>query len=585
MNLFNTFAQDLRSVLDGLAEAGALPRGLDTSKVTVEPPREASHGDVSTNAALVLAKQAGRKPREIAELIAQRLRGQRHVVGVEVAGPGFVNLRLSENYWRARVGDILVAGETYGASTVGTGRTVNVEFVSANPTGPLHAAHARGAVVGDVLANLLEKAGYGVTREYYINDAGAQVEVLARSAHLRYREALGEEIGGIPAGMYPGEYLKDVGEALAARDGDKWTRAPEAEWLPVVRDFAIDEIMKGIREDLSAFGVRGLVFTSERTMVESGAVEAALKSLEDQGLIYVGVLEPPKGKKPEDWEPRPQTLFRSSAFGDDVDRPLRKSDGSWTYFANDIAYHLDKFRRGSSELIDVLGADHGGYVRRMTAATRAVTAGKGSLDVLLCQLVHLMDNGQPVKMSKRAGTFVTLRDVLEAVGRDVVRFIMLTRRNDQTLEFDYAKVTEQSKDNPVFYVQYAHARCCSVLRHAHQADPAADLTGPGLADAPLDRLTAPEEMEVVKLMANWPRVVEAAAEAREPHRIAFYLYDLAAAFHGLWNKGKDDASLRFLVEDDPRATRARLALVKAVAIVIASGLRVMGVEPVQELRS
>jgi arginyl-tRNA synthetase len=585
MNLFNTFAQDLRSILDGLAEAGSLPRGLDTSKVTVEPPREASHGDVSTNAALVLAKQAGRKPREIAEMVADRLREHRHVVGVEIAGPGFVNLRLSEDYWRARVGDILVAGETYGASTIGAGRAVNVEFVSANPTGPLHAAHARGAVVGDVLSNLLEKAGYSVTREYYINDAGAQVEVLARSAYLRYREALGEEIGQIPAGMYPGEYLKDVGEALAARDGKRWVGAPEEEWLPAVRDFAIDEIMKGIREDLNAFGVREQVFTSERAMVASGAVDAALKSLEDQGLIYVGVLEPPKGKKPEDWEPRPQTLFRSSDYGDDVDRPLKKSDGSWTYFANDIAYHLDKFRRGTPELIDVLGADHGGYVRRMTAATKAVTAGKGSLDVLLCQLVHLMDKGQPVKMSKRAGTFVTLRDVLDAVGRDVMRFIMLTRRSDQTLEFDYAKVTEQSKDNPVFYVQYAHARCCSVLRHAHHADPSADLSGPGLADAPLDRLTAPEEMEVVKLMANWPRTVEAAAEAREPHRIAFYLYDLAAAFHGLWNKGKDDAALRFLVEDDPKVTRARLALVKAVALVIASGLQVMGVEPVQELRS
>jgi arginyl-tRNA synthetase len=584
MNLFNAFAQDLRAILDDLASSGALPQGLDTAKVTVEPPREAAHGDLSTNAALVLSKQAGRRPRDIAELLAERLKAHPHVATAEIAGPGFVNLRLTDAYWRARVGDILVAGTSYGAGTVGAGRSVNVEYVSANPTGPLHAAHARGAVVGDVLANLLEKAGYTVTREYYINDAGAQVQVLARSTHLRYREALGEDIGTIPPGMYPGEYLKDVGEALARRDGRKWLDVPEEEWLPAVRDFAIGEIMAGIREDLKALGVAEQVFSSERALVASGAVEAALDALERQGLIYVGVLEPPKGKKPEDWEPRPQTLFRSTGFGDDVDRPLKKSDGSWTYFANDIAYHYDKFRRGSRLLIDVLGADHGGYVKRMTAATQAVTAREGSLDVLLCQLVHLMDKGQPVKMSKRAGTFVTLRDVIDAVGRDVIRFIMLTRRSDQTLEFDYAKVTEQSKDNPVFYVQYAHARCCSVLRNAAEADPAADLSGPGLASAPLDRLAEPDELALVKLMANWPRVVEAAAEAREPHRIAFYLQDLAAAFHALWNRGRDDASMRFLIEGEPELTRARLALVKAVALVIASGLEVMGVEPLEELR-
>lgn len=584
MNLFNAFAQDLRAILDDLAGSGALPQGLDAAKVTVEPPREAAHGDLSTNAALVLSKQAGRKPRDIAELLAARLKEHPHVVSVEVAGPGFVNLRLTDAYWRARVGDILIAGTSYGAGTVGAGRSVNVEYVSANPTGPLHAAHARGAVVGDVLANLLEKAGYAVTREYYINDAGAQVQVLARSAHLRYREALGEDIGAIPPGMYPGEYLKEVGEALARRDGRKWLDVPEEEWFPVVRDFAVGEIMAGIREDLKALGVGEQVFSSERALVASGAVEAALDSLERQGLIYVGVLEPPKGKKPEDWEPRPQTLFRSTGFGDDVDRPLKKSDGSWTYFANDIAYHYDKFRRGSPLLIDVLGADHGGYVKRMTAATRAVTAREGSLDVLLCQLVHLMDKGQPVKMSKRTGTFVMLRDVIDAVGRDVVRFIMLTRRSDQTLEFDYAKVTEQSKDNPVFYVQYAHARCCSVLRNAAEADPAADLSGPGLAPVPLDRLAEPDELALVRLMANWPRVVEGAAEAHEPHRIAFYLQDLAAAFHALWNRGRDDASMRFLIEGEPELTRARLALVKAVALVIASGLEVMGVEPLEELR-
>ncbi|WP_207478535.1 arginine--tRNA ligase [Arenibaculum pallidiluteum] len=584
MNLFHDFAADLRGILDALVAEGALPAGLDFARVAVEPPREAAHGDLSTNAAMVLAKPAGQKPRDLAEAIAGRLRALPQVTAVEVAGPGFVNLRLSDESWRERLRPILQQGTVYGSGRSGAGRGVNVEYVSANPTGPLHAAHARGAVVGDALANLLEKAGYSVTREYYINDAGAQVEVLARSAYLRYREALGEDVGTIPPGLYPGEYLRDVGEALAARDGRRWADAPESEWLPAVRDFAIDEIMKGIREDLKALGVGEQVFSSERALVRSGAVDAALNALEGQGLIYTGVLEPPKGKKPEEWEPRPQTLFKATEFGDDVDRPLKKSDGSYTYFANDIAYHYDKFRRGAPLLIDVLGADHGGYVKRMQAATRAVSGGQGSLEVLLCQLVHLMDKGQPVKMSKRAGTFVTLRDVLDAVGRDVVRFIMLTRRSDQTLEFDYAKVTEQSKDNPVFYVQYAHARCCSVLRHAAEADPGADLSGPALADAPLHRLAEPEVLEIVKLMANWPRIVESAAESREPHRIAFYLYDLAAAFHGLWNKGKDDATLRFLIEGDTELTRARLALVKAVATVIASGLGVMGVVPVEEMR-
>jgi arginyl-tRNA synthetase len=584
MNLFHEFAAELRGILDALAAEGTLPAGLDLTRVAVEPPREAAHGDLSTNAAMVLAKPAGQKPRDLAERLAERLRALPQVTAVEVAGPGFVNLRLSDESWRERLRPILARGTAYGAGTVGAGRGVNVEYVSANPTGPLHAAHARGAVVGDALANLLEKAGYAVRREYYINDAGAQVDVLARSAYLRYREALGEEIGTIPPGLYPGDYLKDVGQALVARDGRRWTDAPEAEWLPAVREFAIDEIMKGIREDLAALGVGEQVFSSERALVRSGAVDAALESLEGRGLVYTGVLEPPKGKKPDDWEPRPQTLFRATEFGDDVDRPLKKSDGSYTYFANDIAYHYDKFRRGTPLLIDVLGADHGGYVKRMQAATKAVSGGEGSLEVLLCQLVHLMDKGQPVKMSKRAGTFVTLRDVIDAVGRDVVRFIMLTRRSDMTLEFDYAKVTEQSKDNPVFYVQYAHARCCSVLRHAAEAEPAADLSGPALAEAPLHRLSDEGEIELIKLMASWPRIVESAAESREPHRVAFYLYDLAAAFHGLWNRGNTDATLRFLIEGDAELTRARLALVKATATVIASGLEVMGVVPVEEMR-
>ncbi len=590
MNLFNAFAKDLGVILDNLAAAGALPTGLDTAKVTVEPPREAAHGDLSTNAALVLAKQAGRKPRDIAELLVEPLRAHPDVVQVDIAGPGFVNLRLSDDSWRRRIADILNAGIAYGASTIGEGVAVNVEYVSANPTGPLHAAHARGAVVGDALASLLEKAGHRVIREYYINDAGAQVEVLGRSTYLRYREALGENIGEIPPGFYPGDYLREIGAALAERDGPKWLARPEAEWLPAMRDFAIDRIMEGIKEDLAALGVRSQVFSSERALVAAGAVDKAYQALEEQGLIYVGVLEPPKGKKPEDWEPRPQTLFRATQFGDDVDRPLRKSDGSWTYFANDIAYHLDKFRGndlrpGAPILIDILGADHGGYVKRMQAAVTAITAGKGALDVKIFQLVHLLQNGEPVKMSKRAGTFVMLRDVIDQVGKDVVRFIMLTRRNDQTLEFDFAKVTEQSKDNPVFYVQYAHARCHSVLRHAADADPSRDLSGPALAvAAPLDRLTEPGELDLIKLMASWPRIVESAAQAHEPHRIAFFLYDVAGAFHALWNKGKDDATLRFLLEADPELTLARLALVRAVATVIASGLDVMGVEPVEELR-
>ena len=583
MNIFKTFESDIRKILEELAAAGAIPAGLDASRLAVEPPREAAHGDLSTNAAMVLAKPAGMPPRKLAEMLVEKLKALPDVTSVEIAGPGFVNLRLSPDVWRARIKDILAAGTAYGDSDLGKDEPVNVEYVSANPTGPLHAAHGRGAVFGDALAALLEKAGHKVTREYYINDAGAQVDVLARSTYLRYREALGEAIGEIPAGLYPGEYLKDVGQELAQRDGGKWLEAPETEWLPACREFAIARIMEWIKDDLGALNIRMDVYTSERGLVQAGAVDKALKTLEDRGLIYVGVLEPPKGKKPDDWEPRPQTLFKSSDFGDDVDRPLKKSDGSFTYFSNDIAYHHDKAMRGFTTLIDVWGADHGGYVKRMQAATTAITEGKAALDVKLCQLVHLMQNGQPVKMSKRAGTFVTLRDVIETVGKDVVRFIMLTRRNDQTLEFDYAKVTEQSKDNPVFYVQYAHARCRSVLRHAVEALAGKDLSPAGLAGANLARLEDDAELALVKRMATWPRLVESAAEAHEPHRVAFYLYDLASDFHALWNKGKDDATLRFLV-DDAELTLARLAMISAVATVIASGLTVMGVEPVEEMR-
>ncbi len=584
MNIFNKFRDDILQTLDDMVQRGALPAGLDTARVTVEPPRDPAHGDLSTNAAMVLAKPAGTNPRGLAEELRARLATHPQVVSAEIAGPGFLNLRLRNGVWQGCIPDILRAGTAYGASTVGAGRRVNVEYVSANPTGPLHVAHARGAVIGDALAALLAKAGYDVTREYYINDAGAQVDVLARSAFLRYREALGEDIGTIPEGFYPGDYLRDVGQTLAARDGDKWRDQPEDGWLAPVRDFTIGLMMDRIRADLRVLGVHQEVFSSERALVESGGVEAALKTLETRGHIYVGVLEPPKGKTPDDWEPRPQTLFRATEFGDDVDRPLKKSDGSWTYFAADIAYHYDKFRRGFPLMIDVWGADHGGYVKRMQAAVTAITEGKGELVIKICQLVKLMREGEPVKMSKRAGTFVTLAEVVEEVGKDVVRFIMLTRKNDATLDFDLAKVMEQSRDNPVFYVQYAHARCCSVLRHAAAELGEASVTPEALAMAPLDRLTDPAEMGLIREMASFPRLVEIAAEAQEAHRVAFYLYDLASSFHALWNKGKDEASLRFLLPDDPALTRARLALVKAVATVVASGLEIMGVTPVEEMR-
>jgi arginyl-tRNA synthetase len=563
MNLFSYFHGEVAVALQGLQAAGKIAGDFDMARVSVELPRDPTHGDLSTNAAMVLSKGLGMKPRDLAQLIAGALQNHKDVRKVDIAGPGFINLHLAESFWQARIGDILAAGIRYGDSKIGQGCKVNVEYVSANPTGPLHVAHARGAVYGDALASLLAKAGYGVTKEYYINDAGTQVDVLARSTHLRYREALGETIPEIPEGYYPGEYLKDVGQALARRDGKKWLDKPESEWLVPVRQFAIDEIMGVIREDLDVLGIRQEVFSSERKVVESGAVERALKKLEEDGLLYVGVLSPPKGMKPDDWEPRPQTLFRSTDFGDDVDRPLRKSDGSWTYFASDIAYHYDKFLRGCPEMIDVWGADHGGHVKRMKSAVKAVTNGKGSLDVKLCQLVTLLRDGQPVKMSKRAGTFVTLREVVDEVGKGVVRFIMLTRTNDAPLEFDLTKVIEQSRENPIFYVQYAHARARSVMRKA---------------------LTDAGEIALIKQMAAWPKLVESAAEAHEPHRIAFFLFDLASAFHAHWNQGKENAVLRFIRPDDLPLTAARLAMVQALAFVIASGLEVMGVEPVEEMR-
>ena len=584
MNVFSYFHAEIARVLCKLAAEGKLPATLDLAKLVVEPPRDASHGDLSTNAAMVLTKQAGMPPRAIAELLAVALRAHPAVTQADIAGPGFLNWRLADAFWQDRLKDILAAGPAYGASTVGHGVKVNVEYVSANPTGPMHVGHARGAVFGDALASLLVKAGFDVCREYYINDAGAQVDVLARSAYLRYREALGQDIGPIPQGLYPGDYLKAAGQAIADRDGDKWLGKDESEWLEPVRSLAIDAMLAMIKEDLASLGVRHDVFTSERALHASGAVDKALATLEAAGLIYQGVLEPPKGKLPDDWEPRPQTLFAATRFGDDVDRPLKKSDGAFTYFAADIAYHLDKYRRGYAQQIDVLGADHGGYVKRMQAAVTAITNGNGVLDVKICQLVQLLDHGEPVKMSKRSGTFVTLREVVDQVGKDIVRFMMLTRKNDQTLDFDFAKVIDQSRDNMVWYVQYAHARAQSVLRRARSEDTVSDLTASALVAAELSPLVDPSEVALIRLLAGWPRLIESAAEAHEPHRVAFYLYEIAAQFHSLWNKGKEDAGLRFVLADDAKTTLARLALVEAVGFVIASGLGVFGVTPVMELR-
>lgn len=584
MNLFTFFRDQVAAIAADLTAEGVLPTDLDTARIAVEPTRDPAHGDIATNVAMVLAGQAKRKPRDLAALFEGKLRNIRGVASVDVAGPGFINIRLGGDFWYGQLRDILAVGAAYGDSSLGAGQPINVEYVSANPTGPMHVGHGRGAVVGDALAALLEKAGFAVTREYYINDAGAQVDTLARSLHLRYREALGEEIGPIPEGFYPGEYLIPAGQALAKRDADKWRDLPEEEWLAPIRGFAIDAMMALIREDLWALGVEHQVFSSERDLVAAGGVDRAVEVLSSNNLIYIGTLDPPKGMLPEDWEPRPQLLFRASQFGDDVDRPLRKSDGSWTYFASDIAYHLDKVRRGFTTMVNVWGADHGGYVKRLQAAVKALTSGRGVLDVKLCQMVNLMENGNPVKMSKRAGTFVTLRDVIDEVGKDVVRFIMLTRKSDAQLDFDLAKVTEQSRDNPVFYVQYAHARIRSVFRHASELFDAATLTPAALAQADMGRLTDPAELALIRTMAGWPRLVEGAAEAHEPHRIAYYLYDLAAEFHGLWNKGNDDASLRFLLPADKDASLARLALLQAVAFVIASGLQVFRVTPVEEMR-
>ena len=583
MNIFAHIRELIEATLGALADDGALPAGLDFSAISVEPPRDPSHGDVATNAAMVLARGAQMKPRDVAELLCARLAALDAVAAAEVAGPGFINLRLEDKVWHARLGDILRAGADYGACDLGRGERVNVEYVSTNPTGPLHIGHCRGAVFGDALAALLEKAGFEVLREYYINDAGAQIDALARSLHLRYREALGEEIGAFPEGLYPGDYLRPVAEAIADADGGKWRDLGEDGWLDHFRRQGTEAMMVLIRADLEALGIRHDVFSSERALQDKGEIDKALATLEGRGLLYTGTLPPPRGRNAEDWESRPLTLFRSTEFGDDVDRPVRKQDGSWTYFASDIAYHFDKYERGYAQMIDVWGADHAGYVKRLQAAVTAVTGGEGALDVRLCKLVNLTRGGEPVRMGKRTGAFVTLREVIDEVGRDVVRFIMLTRRNEAPLDFDFVAVTEQSRDNPVFYVQYAHARAKSVLRNAARDLAAIDSSAGALAAADFSRLGHAAEMALIKLLAGWPRLVAAAAEAHEPHRLAFYLGDIAAAFHGLWNKGNDDASLRFIITDRPELSRSRLALVRAVATVIASGLRIMGVEPVEEM--
>ncbi|WP_092177822.1 arginine--tRNA ligase [Bosea sp. OK403] len=588
MNLFETYSARVNAALARLSERGVLPAGLNLGRVVVEPTRDAAHGDLATNAAMVLAKEAGTNPRALAQLICEELASDETIVKTEIAGPGFINLTLQPAIFTAILKSAVEAGLDYGRGAFKPEPRINVEYVSANPTGPMHVGHGRGAVFGDSLANVLAFAGHNVAREYYINDAGAQVDVLARSAFLRYREALGETIGEIPEGLYPGDYLVSVGQTLAKAHGDALLTKPESEWLPLVRAVAIDGMMAMIRDDLAALGVVHDVFFSERSLQKvDGNLDAVAETIADlraRDLIYEGRLPPPKGQKDEDWEDREQTLFRATQFGDDVDRPILKSDGSYTYFANDIAYHRSKFTRGFTEMIDVWGADHGGYVKRMQAAVKAVTGGAGALDVKLCQLVRLLRNGEQVRMSKRSGDFVTLREVIDEVGRDAVRFMMIFRKNDATLDFDLAKVVEQSKDNPVFYVQYAHARCASIFRQAREAFPDLDLLPAKMAQADLAMLTDEAEIGIVKMIAAYPRMIEGAALAHEPHRVAFFVHELASAFHSLWNKGKDSPQLRFVNQTDRKSTEARLAFVHAVRSVLASGLAVAGVAAPEEMR-
>ena len=586
MNIFAIFEERIRSALEALRSEGVLPADAKLDGFVVEPPREAAHGDLATNAAMVLAKPSRKNPKELAATIAECIRLAADVEKVEVAGPGFINITLKAEFWPGVLRAVLSGGKDYGRSDLGAAEPVNVEFVSANPTGPMHVGHTRGAVFGDALANLLAFGGYKPTREYYINDAGAQVDVLARSAFLRYREALGEDIGEIPAGLYPGDYLKPVGEALSKEFGKDLLNMPEEKWLPVVRERASAAMMDMIRDDLASLGIRHDVFFSERSLTNNGhdKIAETIEALKQKDLIYVGRLAPPKGKLPDDWEDREQILFRATRFGDDTDRALVKSDGSYTYFAADMAYHRSKIDREFKTLINVLGADHGGYVKRLTAAVKALSNNEASLDVKVCQLVRLFRGGEPVKMSKRSGSFVTLREVVDEVGPGPVRFMMLTRKNDAPLDFDFDKVVEQSNDNPVFYVQYAHARACSVLGKAREAFPDIDLGEASLAGANMSLLTDESELALIKKLAQFPRTVEGAAQAHEPHRIAFYAHEVAAIFHSLWTRGKESPHLRFMVLASSDITRARLALITGTAQVLRSALNLLGVEAISEMR-
>ena len=558
---------------------------IDQNLITVEPPRDKEHGDVATNVAMVFAKILSIKPRDLAIKICNELDRNDYVAAVKVAGPGFINIKLVDEVWFKSLHFILKSEKDYGSSALGAGKKINIEYVSANPTGPLHAAHARGAVVGDALARLLMKTGYEVCKEYYINDAGSQVDILGQSTFLRYQEVLGDDSIVIPDGHYPGAYLKDIASEIVEKDGNKWLSKSVEERLDAFRKYSVQMMMEKVKADLNSLGIEMDIFSSEQSLIQSGGVDSVLNILEDRELLYEGVLDPPKGKQSENWISRPQRLFKSTLFGDDVDRAIQKTDGSWTYFASDIAYHYDKYKRGFTEMIDIWGADHGGYVKRMQSAVNAVTFDEAKLDVKICQIVHMLKDGKPVRMSKRSGDFITIEDVVTAVGKDVIRFIMLTRKNDQVLEFDFDKVVEQSRDNPVFYVQYAHARCCSVLRNANIGNTGGSFEKSNFCSNNLSLLTDENELNVIKILTNWPRIIQGAAKAHEPHRIAFYLSDLAAAFHSLWNKGKEDEKLRFIVQDDKELSFARLSLIKAIAIVIASGLEVIGIEAAEELRS
>ncbi|MCP5322583.1 MAG: arginine--tRNA ligase [Candidatus Paracaedibacteraceae bacterium] len=581
MNCYTLIKQKILTVIAELQKTEKLPGDLKLDAITVEPPKSRDHGEMSTNVAMVLAKAVGQSPRTLAELFLKHIQAFQEVRSAEVAGAGFINMRLHYNFWYLQLNAVLHKGESYGECNLGQGQAMNVEYVSVNPTGPMHAGHGRVAIVGDAMAALMEKGGYKITREYYINDGGAQAATLGRSTYLRYLEALGADIGEIPAGLYPGDYLKPVGEALAKNFGDIFKNQTEEEYLPFFQTYAVDAMMDMIRSDLDLIGIQHDVFASENALVADDAVERAIDILEEKGLVYTGVLDIPKGIEVDDWSAEPQLLFKSTQFGDDVDRVLKRTNGEWTYFAKDIAYHYDKLQRGFKYQINVWGADHAGYIKRMLAAVKAISEGSVTLDIKTCQMVNLLQGGEPLKMSKRAGTFITLKDVVDSVGKDVIRFVMLMRRNDAMLDFDFEKVKEQSKDNPVFYVQYAHARVHSVLRQAESQMGVIDESA--LKNANLSGLNSDDEIALIQLLASWPRCVEGAVVHREPHRIGGYLYELAAAFHGLWNQGKEDATLRFIVEDKD-ITMARLALLKGVATVISSGLHLFGVKPVEEMR-